>query len=76
MTAPTKIPEDPEQKRESVNALRVLGGLLMMVALLLYFFHLAESPMGHHILGGLSIFFAVLGVMLFVIGHARLSAMR
>jgi hypothetical protein len=76
MTAPAKTPEDPEQKRESVNALRFLGGLLMMVALLLYFFHLAESPMGHHMLGNLSIFFAVVGAVILLIGHARLSAMR
>jgi flagellar biogenesis protein FliO len=44
--AETAKREDREQAREKGNALRILGGLLLMVALLLYFFYLAEKPMG------------------------------
>ena len=42
-----------------VNVLRIIGGLLLMVALLLYFFHLAEAPMGRSTLGVLAALFAV-----------------
>jgi hypothetical protein len=68
--------EDREQAREGVNALRFLGGLLLMLALLLYFFHLAEKPMGRHTLGWLSALFAVLGSGLIGIGWRRLRAMK
>jgi heme/copper-type cytochrome/quinol oxidase subunit 4 len=47
-----------------------------MVALLLYFFHLAESPMGRHTLGILSAFFAVLGAALLLLGRRKLRSLR
>jgi hypothetical protein len=55
-----------------VNALRFLGGLLMVLALLLFFFHLAEKPMGRNTLGWLSALFAVMGVGLLAFGMRRL----
>jgi membrane associated rhomboid family serine protease len=76
MTARVNKPVEFEQARESVNALRILGGLLLIVALLLYFFHLAESPMGRHTLGILSAFFAVLGAALLLIGRRKLRSLR
>jgi heme/copper-type cytochrome/quinol oxidase subunit 4 len=74
--AKSEKPSDVEQAREGVNALRFLGGLLLMVALLLYFFHLAESPMGRHTLGILSAIFAVLGAALILLGRHKLRSMR
>ena len=74
--AKSEKPADVEQAREGVNALRFLGGLLLMVALLLYFFHLAESPMGRHTLGILSAIFAVLGAALILLGRHKLRSMR
>jgi uncharacterized membrane protein len=41
MTAEMAKQEDREQARERVNVLRIIGGLLLIVALMLYFFHLA-----------------------------------
>jgi protein-S-isoprenylcysteine O-methyltransferase Ste14 len=75
MPQPTK-PTDREEAREKVNALRFLGGLLMMLALLLYFFHLAEKPMGRHTLGWLAALFAVLGAGLLAIGWRKLRNRR
>ena len=48
MTAEAEMANQPdrEQARESINTMRVIGGLLLIVALLLYFFHLAEAPDG------------------------------
>jgi len=76
MTAGTAKPQDREQARESVNAMRIAGGLLLIVALLLYFFHLAEAPMGHSTLGVLAAIFAVAGVALLWVGQFRLRALR
>lgn len=76
MTVTTDKPADVEQQRESLNTLRILGGLLLMVALLIFFFHLAESPMGHHALGNLAALFAVAGVAVFLTGHLRLRALK
>ncbi|MDR3762871.1 MAG: hypothetical protein P4M01_02115 [Acidobacteriota bacterium] len=76
MTATTNKPADPELQRENLNTLRILGGLLMLVALLIFFFHLAESPMGHHALGSLAALFAVVGATVYLTGHFRLRAMR
>jgi hypothetical protein len=76
MTAETAKQQDPEQARESMNALRIVGGLLLMVALLLYFFHLAEAPMGHSTLGILAAIFAAIGAALLWIGGRRLRALR
>jgi membrane associated rhomboid family serine protease len=76
MTAMPKKPADVEQARENVNALRFLGGLLLTVALLLYFFHLAESPMGRNTLGILSAIFAVLGAALLVLGRRKIRSLR
>ena len=67
---------DFEQARESVTALRFLGGLLLMVALLLYFFHLAEKPAGRHTLGWLSAGFALLGAALLWVGSRKLRSLR
>ena len=76
MTAEMTNRGDPEQAREKVNALRVAGGLLLMVALLLYFFHLAESPMGRNTLGILSAIFAVLGATMLVLGQRKIRSLR
>jgi hypothetical protein len=67
---------DLEQAREHVNSLRFLGGLLLGVALLLYFFHLAEKPIGRHTLGWLSMGFAILGAALLWVGSHRLRSLR
>jgi protein-S-isoprenylcysteine O-methyltransferase Ste14 len=67
---------DREQARERFNTLRIAGGLLLMVALLLYFFHLAEAPMGHSTLGVLAAIFAAVGAALLWVGWRRLRALR
>ncbi len=69
-------PAEFEEQRERVNALRFLGGLLLTVALLLFFFHLAESPAGHHTLGILALVFAIPGVLLLLLGHRKLRQLR
>jgi protein-S-isoprenylcysteine O-methyltransferase Ste14 len=67
---------DREQARESINTMRVVGGLLLIMGLLLYFFHLAEAPMGHSTLGVLAAAFAVAGVALLWVGWRRMRALR
>jgi hypothetical protein len=69
-------PVDREQARESINTLRVLGGLLLAVGLLLYFFHLAEAWFGGALLGALGLGFVAAGVILLVIGWRRMRALR
>jgi hypothetical protein len=76
MTAETAKQQDREQARESSNTLRIVGGLLLIVALLLYFFHLAEAPMGRSTLGVLAAAFAAAGVALLWVGWRRLRALR
>jgi len=76
MTAEMAKHPDREQARESGNALRIIGGLLLMVALLLYFFHLAEAPWGHSTLGVLAALFAACGAALLWVGWRRLRALR
>jgi len=78
MTAEAEMANQPdrEQARESINAMRVVGGLLLVVALLLFFFHLAESQMGHWTLGVLAAVFAAAGVSLLWVGSRRLRALR
>jgi hypothetical protein len=76
MTAEMADQEDREQLRESGNVLRIIGGLLLMVALLLYFFHLAEAPWGHFTLGVLAALFAASGAALLWVGWRRLRALR
>ena len=76
MTAEMAKQEDREQAREKVNALRIIGGLLLMVALLLYFFHLAETPWGHSTLGVLAALFAASGAALLWVGWRRLRGLR
>jgi heme/copper-type cytochrome/quinol oxidase subunit 4 len=68
--------EDREQSREGINALRILGGMLLMLALLLYFFHLAEKPYGRHTLGMLSLVFGVIGLLLVLAGRRKIRALR
>ena len=76
MTVESTKPDDREQARESVNTLRFLGGLFLVMALLLYFFHLAEVPMGQHTMGGLALGFAAAGVALLWIGRRRTRVLR
>jgi protein-S-isoprenylcysteine O-methyltransferase Ste14 len=78
MTAEAEMANQPdrEQARESINTMRIIGGLLVIVALLLYFFHLAEAPMGHSTLGVLAAAFAVAGMALLVVGWRRMRALR
>ncbi len=68
--------EDREQMRERINALRVAGGLLLIVALLLYFFHMAEVPMGRSTIGVLAALFAIAGAALLWVGWFRLRQLR
>ena len=68
--------EDREQARESGNVLRVIGGLFLAMALLLYFFHLAEAPRGRILLGVLAALFAASGVVLLWLGSRRIRALR
>jgi len=67
---------DREQAREGVNALRILGGMLLMLALMLYFFHLAEKPYGRHTLGMLSVLFGAIGLALLLAGRRKLRVLR
>ena len=67
---------DREQARERINTLRIVGGMLLMMALLLYFFHLAEAPQGHSLLGVLAALFAAAGAVLLWVGRRRLRALR
>jgi hypothetical protein len=76
MVANATKQQDREQARESINTLRIVGGLLLMMALLLYFFHLAEVPMGRSTMGVLAAIFAVAGVALLWMGWRRLRALR
>ena len=76
MTTERTMQEDREQNREKMNTLRIIGGLLLIVALLLYFFHLAEAPMGHSTMGILAALFAVPGVILLWVGWHKLQALR
>jgi heme/copper-type cytochrome/quinol oxidase subunit 4 len=68
--------EDREQSREGVNAWRVLGSMMLMLALMLYFFHLAEKPYGRHTLGILSVLFGVIGLVLLLVGRRKLRKVR
>ncbi|PSH03111.1 MAG: hypothetical protein CXZ00_13860 [Acidobacteria bacterium] len=65
-----------EQVRESVNTLRVIAGLLLVFALLLYFFHLAEVPMGESIMGTAAAVFAAVGAVMLWVGQHKLRALR
>ena len=76
MTAETAKHEDREQLRENITTMRIAGGLLLIVGLLLYFFHLAEAPMGHSTLGVLAAIFSAVGVALLWVGWRRLRALR
>ncbi len=76
MVTETAKQEGREQAQERVNTLRVLGGLFLMVALLLYFFHLAEVAMGQYTIGILSGLFGVIGVALLWVGQHRIGALR
>jgi protein-S-isoprenylcysteine O-methyltransferase Ste14 len=76
ITMPTTTQEDREQRREKVNTLRIIGGLFLIVALLLYFFHLAEAPMGRSAMGVLAALFALAGLVLLWSGWRRLRALR
>jgi heme/copper-type cytochrome/quinol oxidase subunit 4 len=67
--------EDREQARERHNALRIIGGLLLIMALLLYFFHMAEAP-ERSALGVLAALFAVCGAALLWVGWHRIRALR
>jgi hypothetical protein len=69
-------PVNIEEQREGVNALRFLGGLMLTVALLLFFFHLAESPLGRNTLGILAAVFAALGALLLALGQRKMRQLR
>ncbi len=78
MTAEAEMANQPdrEQARESITTMRIIGGLLLIVALLLYFFHLAEAQMGHPTLGVLAAVFAVAGAALLWVGWRKMRALR
>ena len=67
---------DREQLQERINVQRVLGGMLLIVSLLLYFFHLAEVALGDSLLGVLAGLFAAVGAALLWVGRCRLRALR
>ena len=67
---------DREQRRERLNTMRVAGGLLVIVGLLLYFFHIAEARFGGVNIGMLAAAFAVVGAALLVVGWRGLRAMK
>lgn len=67
---------DREQARESLNTMRIVGGLLVIVGLLLYFFHIAEARFGGTTLGVLAAAFAVAGATLLFVGWRRIRALR
>ena len=67
---------DREQTRERLNTMRVAGGLLVIVGLLLYFFHIAEARTGGRTLGMLAAAFVVAGATLLSVGWRRLRALR
>jgi len=76
MTRETPKPDEREQAREGINAWRILGGMMLMLALVLYFFHFAEKPYGRHAIGILSGVFGVIGLVLLLIGRRRLRVLR
>ncbi len=76
MSAEMANREDREQARERANVQRVIGGLFLAVALLLYFFHMAEAPQGQYALGLLAAVFAVCGAALSWVGWRRIRALR
>jgi len=65
-----------EQERESINTLRVVGGLLLAIGLLLYFFHIAEARFGGGKLGVVSAAFVIAGAALLCTGWLRMRALR
>ena len=67
---------DREPQRERLNAMRVAGGLLVVVGLLLYFFHIAEARFGGAAMGVLAVAFAVVGSALLVVGWWKLRALQ
>jgi hypothetical protein len=76
MTAEPAKHDDREQVREGVNTLRFLGGLFLVMALLLYFFHLAEAPMGQYGIGVVAGIFGAAGVALLWVGRRKIRALR
>ncbi len=56
--------------------MRVAGGLLVIVGLLLYFFHIAESRFGGANMGVLAAAFAVVGSVLLVVGWWKLRTLN
>ena len=67
---------DYAQQRERLNAMRVAGGLLVIVGLLLYFFHIAEARTGGSTMGALAAAFVVVGSVLLFMGWRRMRALR
>jgi hypothetical protein len=76
MTAEMAKQPDREQLGENINTLRIAGGLMLMMGLLLYFFHLAEAPMGRYGMAVLALLFAAVGAALLWVGWRRLRALR
>jgi len=68
--------QDREQTRERLNAMRIAGGLLVIVGLLLYFFHIAEARFGGASMGVLAAAFALVGSVLLLVGWRKLRALR
>ena len=73
---PDQKQPDYEEERERLNAMRVAGGLLVIVGLLLYFFHIAEARFGGVNIGMLAAAFAALGSVLLFVGWWKLRALR
>ena len=66
----------PEQARESLNTLRVVGGLLADRGAAAVVLPLAEARFGHLTLGVLAAVCAVSGVALLYVGWRRIRALR
>ncbi len=73
---PDRKQPDYDQERERLNAMRVAGGLLVIVGLLLYFFHIAEARFGGAAMGVLAVAFAAVGSALLVVGWRKLRALK
>jgi hypothetical protein len=67
---------DRELAKERYNVLRIVGGLLLLMALMFFFFHLGEARMGKDALGVMAGVLCSAGVVLLVVGWYKLRGLR
>jgi hypothetical protein len=68
-------PADREETRESLNTMRIVGGLLIIAAMLVFFFHLAEARFGQITLGAVAAALGLAGVVMIFVGWSKLRAL-